>query len=98
MKIIISVISLLFCLNFSFQAFAELGEATVYKVTLTKIELCTAAPLASKTDTTCTGATIVGTGNKTFDVASVTAGSEVGSFVSTSGFQLALLLAMLNQL
>ena len=85
MKIIISVISLLFCLNFSFQAFAELGEATVYKVTLTKIELCTAAPLASKTDTTCTGATTVGTGNKTFDVASVTAGSEVGSFVSTSG-------------
>ena len=27
----------------------------------------------------------VGTGNKTFDVASVTAGAEVGSFVSTAG-------------
>ena len=85
MKNILSFMSLLFCLNYSFQVFAELGEATVYKVTLTKIELCTAAPLASKTDTTCTGATTVGTGNKTFDVASVTAGSQVGSFVSTSG-------------
>ena len=98
MKSIISIMLLLFCFNFSFQALAELGEATVYKVTLTKIELCTAAPLSSKTDTTCTGATTVGTGNKTFDVASVTAGSQVGSLFQPLDFQLALPLPMLNQL
>ena len=85
MKKFISVIFLLFSFNFSFQAMAETGAATVYKVTLQKIELCTAAPLADKNDTTCTGTTTVGTGNKTFDVASVTAGAEVGSFVSTAG-------------
>ena len=81
MKKFIIVIFLLI----SSQALAETGVATVYKVTLQKIELCTAAPLADKNDTTCTGTTTVGTGNKTFDVASVTAGTEVGSFVSTAG-------------
>tara|TARA_B100002051_G_scaffold271931_1_gene307628 strand:+ start:323 stop:1147 length:825 start_codon:yes stop_codon:yes gene_type:complete len=85
MKRFIIVIFLLFCFNFSSQAFAANGAATVYKVTITKIELCTAAPLANKKDTTCTGATTVGTGNKTFNVASVTAGTQVGSFVSTTG-------------
>ena len=78
MKKYILAISILFSFNFSFQTFAENGAATVYKVTLTKIELCTAAPLADKKDTTCTGATTLGTGNKTFDVASVSAGAEVG--------------------
>ena len=85
MKKYILAIFILFSFNFSFQAFAENGAATVYKVTIQKIELCTAAPLADKKDTTCTGATTVGTGNKTFDVASVTAGAQVGSFVSTVG-------------
>jgi hypothetical protein len=60
MKKFIIVIFLLI----SSQALAETGAATVYKVTLQKIELCTAAPLADKNDTTCTGTTTVGTGNK----------------------------------
>ena len=85
MKVFIIIISALISFNYSFHAFAANGAATVYKVTLEKIELCTAAPLADKNDTTCTGTTTVGTGNKTFDVASVTAGAEVGSFVSTTG-------------
>ena len=79
MKKFISVIFLLFSFNFSFQALAETGAATVYKVTLQKIELCTAAPLADKNDTTCTGTTTVGTGNKTLDVASASGDERLGS-------------------
>ena len=48
MKKYILAISILFSFNFSFQTFAENGAATVYKVTIQKIELCTAAPLADK--------------------------------------------------
>ena len=84
MKIYISLLSFLICLS-SYQAFGVTGPATTYQITMKKIELCTAAPLANEHDTTCTGATVVGTGNKIFDVASVTAGAEVGSFVSTAG-------------
>ena len=61
------------------------GPATVYKITMTKIELCTGAPLASVHDTTCTGSVVVGTGEKTFDITSVEAGLQVGSWLSTDG-------------
>jgi len=87
MKIFISILTILFCINFSSQVFAAnaAGVASIFKITLTKIELCTATPLDGKNDTTCTGSTTVGTGNKEFDVASVDAGAQVGSFVSTAG-------------
>ena len=87
MKIFISILTILFCINFSSQVFAAnaAGVASIFKITLTKIELCTAVPLDGKNDTTCTGSTTVGTGNKEFDVASVDAGAQVGSFVSTAG-------------
>jgi hypothetical protein len=84
MKIYLSLLSFLICFN-SFQAFGVTGPATTYKITMKKIELCTAAPLANEHDTTCTGATVVGTGNTTFNISSVTAGSDVGNFVSTAG-------------
>ena len=61
------------------------GEATVYKVTMTKLELCTAAPLSSESDVTCTGAYVVGNTTKTFDIASVNAGAAVGSWIDTTG-------------
>lgn len=61
------------------------GEATVYKVTMTKLELCTGAPLTSETDITCTGAVTVGSTTKTFDIASVNGGLEVGEWISTAG-------------
>ena len=61
------------------------GPATIYKITMTQIELCTGAPLADEHDTTCTGSVIVGTGEKTFNITSVSAGLEVGSWLSTAG-------------
>ena len=67
------------------QVFGVTGPATTYKITMKKIELCTGAPLADEHDTTCTGAVVVGTGDTTFDISSVTAGADVGNFVSTAG-------------
>ena len=84
MKIYIYLLTSLICLN-SFQAFGVTGAATTYKITMKKIELCTGAPLANEHDTTCTGAVVVGTGNTTFNISSVTAGADVGNFVSTAG-------------
>ena len=84
MKIYLSLLSFIICLN-SFQVFGVTGPATTYKITMKKIELCTAAPLADEHDTTCTGAVVVGTGDTTFDISSVTAGADVGNFVSTAG-------------
>ena len=55
------------------------------RLLLTQIELCTGAPLADEHDTTCTGSVIVGTGEKTFNITSVSAGLEVGSWLSTAG-------------
>jgi len=61
------------------------GQAEIFKVTMTKMELCTGAPLSTEFDVTCTGAVTVGTGNMVFDIASVTAGADVGKFLSTAG-------------
>ena len=61
------------------------GKATKYEVTMLKLELCTDAPLATEFDTTCTGAVVVGTGNKVFDIASVNVGASVGQFISATG-------------
>tara|TARA_B100000579_G_scaffold388711_1_gene362031 strand:+ start:1855 stop:2649 length:795 start_codon:yes stop_codon:yes gene_type:complete len=86
MKKFISIFStIIFILFYNSYAISATGPATVYKVTITKIELCTAVPLANEHDVTCTGATTVGSGSKTFDVASVSAGADVGSYVSTTG-------------
>ena len=61
------------------------GPATKYEVTMLKLELCTDAPLTTEFDTTCTGAVVVGTGNKVFDIASVNVGASVGQFISSTG-------------
>ena len=77
----------LFAGLFAGTAFAGLGQgiATQYEITMLKFELCTDAPLTTEVDVTCTGAVVVGTGSKIFDIASVSAGASVGSFVSSTG-------------
>ena len=52
------------------------GAASVYKVTMKKLELCT----ASTGVTVCTGAVVIGEGEKVVDVASVDAGAVAGSY------------------
>ena len=70
----------------AFQAFAATGNgvATKYDVTTTKMELCTGPP-SSETDVSCSGAVVLGEGNKIFDIASVAVGAEIGSYVGSSG-------------
>ena len=52
------------------------GAASVYKVTMKKVELCT----ASTGVTVCTGAVVIGEGAKVVDIASVDAGAVAGSY------------------
>ena len=52
------------------------GAASVYKVTMKKLELCT----ASTGVTVCTGAVVIGEGTKVVDIASVDAGAVAGSY------------------
>jgi len=52
------------------------GAASVYKVTMKKLELCT----GSTGVTVCTGAVVIGEGAKTVDIASVDAGAVAGSY------------------
>ena len=81
------VISSLMLVVSSAAVFADwaTGPATKYEVTMLKLELCTDAPLTTEFDTTCTGAVVVGTGNKVFDIASVNVGASVGQFISATG-------------
>ena len=84
LKLVISSSMLLVSFTAAF-ADSGTGLATKYEVTMLKLELCTDAPLATEYDTTCTGAVVVGTGNKVFDIASVNVGASVGQFISTTG-------------
>jgi len=72
---------------FAGTAFAgdAMGIASKYEITMLKIELCTDAPLTTEEDVTCTGAVVVGTGNKVFDIAAVNVGATIGTFVSSTG-------------
>ncbi len=68
----------------SIHSFAATGPATVYKITMTKIELCENATINSETSYTTSGCITVGTGNLTVDIASAAAGSEIAKFADTS--------------
>ena len=61
----------------SSAAIAESGRADVYKVTMDRMELCT--------DSTCTSPLLVCSGTKTVDIASVSAGADIGSWCPLSG-------------
>ena len=52
------------------------GAASVYKVTMKKLELCT----GSTGVTVCTGAVVIGSGAQTVDIAAVDAGAVAGSY------------------
>ena len=52
------------------------GAASVYKVNMTKLELCT----ASTGVTVCTGAVVIGEGGKEIDIAAADAGAIAGSY------------------
>lgn len=52
------------------------GNATQYEVTIKKVELCT----SSDGQGSCGGAFTIASGNKSFDIASAAAGSQVGSY------------------
>ena len=69
---IFKILIILFLTTFlSSKAFAAKGEATVYKVTITKIEMCDSTSTASS----CNGAATVFSGDSgPIDIASTTAG------------------------
>jgi len=52
------------------------GAASVYKVNMTKLELCT----ASTGVTVCTGAVVIGEGEKEVDIAAADAGAVAGAY------------------
>lgn len=76
---------LFFIFTSSSLVLANQGPATVFKITMEKIELCTSVTLADEHDTTCNGSVTVGTGSTTYDIGSVSVGADVGTFVSTTG-------------
>jgi len=63
----------------------DCDNAETYQITMKKLELCTAAPVANSYDVTCTGAVTVGTGSLEVNVASVSAGSAIATFATTTG-------------
>jgi len=78
MKIINLFIRVIFFSLFIFtSANAVTGRADVYEVTMDRLELCT--------DSTCDTNTVMCTSSTTIDIASVTAGAEVGSWCNMTG-------------
>jgi hypothetical protein len=56
------------------------GAATEYTVTMKKVELCE--------DSACATSTTVGDSSKRVDIASVSAGADIGSYAATTGLPL----------
>ena len=56
------------------------AAATVYNITVTKVELCGSSA--------CTSPFVMGSGTQTFDIAGVSSGADVGGYVSTNGIPL----------
>ena len=66
-------------------SYAATGSADVYKVTMEKIELCENATISSETSYSVSGCVTLGSGSLQVDIASVSAGQEVGKYASVSG-------------
>jgi hypothetical protein len=65
----------------SYAAFpGNFADAQAYNISVTKVELCRSS--------SCSNPFILGSGSKTFDISSSTAGSDVGSYVSIQGIPL----------
>ena len=65
----------LFLLLFIANSYAAKGVATVYKVTMKKVELCTSSA--------CTTTTLLAETDGTFNIASATAGADVGDWITS---------------
>jgi len=73
----IVLVKLLFVLFIaSSNAATVKGAASVYKITMTKLEMCT----ASTGVTNCDGAVVIGSGTQVIDIAAVDAGAVAGSY------------------
>ena len=72
--VLVKLLLVLFIAN-SYAATVK-GAASVYKVTMKKVELCT----GSTGVTVCTGAVVIGSGAQTVDIAAVDAGAVAGSY------------------
>ena len=72
-------ILLIVFLNNSYSA-STTGQADVYKVTMKKVELCT----ASTSVTSCENAVVIGDTEKTVDIASANAGASAASYGDTA--------------
>ena len=72
---IIFFITFTLCIFIS-NSYSATGAADVYKVTMRKVELCT----ASTGVTSCENAVVIGSGDKEVDIASVSAGSAAASY------------------
>lgn len=60
------------------QAMAQVaGDATVYIISVTKIELCSSSA--------CGHPVILGSGSKSFDIASIWVGAAIGTYADTNG-------------
>ena len=75
-KIIVLAKIMLIMLIVNSYAASTTGAADVYKVTMKKVELCT----ASTGVTVCTGAVVIGEGDKVIDIAAANAGAVAGSY------------------
>ena len=79
-KIIVLAKIMLIMLIVNSYAASTTGAADVYKVTMKKVELCT----ASTGVTVCTGAVVIGEGDKVIDIAAADAGAVAGSYGSAA--------------
>ena len=74
--VLVKLLLVLFIAN----SYAAKGAATVYKVTMRKVELCT----SSTSVTDCQDSVIVGSGEKVVDIAAVDAGAAAASYGDTA--------------
>jgi len=66
----------------------EYGAATTYDVTLKKLELCASGSAIDNTGSTaptCVSPFVMGSNQQSFDIASVAAGADLGSYGSVTG-------------
>jgi len=74
--VLVKLLLVLFIAN----SYAATGAATVYKVTMKKIELCTASTSASN----CEGSVTIGSGDQVIDIAAVDASAVAGTYGETA--------------
>ena len=74
--VLVKLLLVLFIAN----SYAAKGAATVYKVTMRKVELCTGSTGVDN----CDNAVVIGSGDKVIDIAAVDAGAVAGTYGKTT--------------